>query len=114
MKKFMALYMAPAAEFENMMRNSTPDQQQKGMQAWMKWMTDHKASIVEGGAPLGKTKRVDPAGVSDARNGVGGYSIVQAETHEAASKLFGKDHPHLQMMPGAWVEVMEVIQLPGM
>ena len=27
MKKFMALYMAPAAEFEKMMTNATPDQQ---------------------------------------------------------------------------------------
>ena len=25
----------------------------------MKWMNANKASIVEGGAPLGKTKRVD-------------------------------------------------------
>jgi hypothetical protein len=113
MKKFMALYMAPAAEFEKMMRNATPEQQQKGMQAWMKWMNDNKASIVEGGAPLGRTKRVDAAGVADMRNGIGGYSIVQAETQDAAAKLFGKDHPHLQM-PGAWVEVLEVIQLPGM
>jgi hypothetical protein len=40
MKKFMAIYMAPAAEFERMMRSSTPEQQRKGMEAWMKWMTD--------------------------------------------------------------------------
>ena len=113
MKKFMALYMANAAEFEKMMRNATPEQQQKGMQAWMSWMNANKASLVDGGAPLGKTKRADAAGVSDTRNGIGGYSIVQAESHEAATKLFGKDHPHLQM-PGAWVEVLEVIQLPGM
>ena len=105
MKKFMAIYMAPAAEFENMMRSSTPEQQRKGMEAWMKWMNENKASIVEGGAPLGKTKRADATGVSDVKNNVGGYSIVQAETHEAAAKLFGKDHPHLHM-PGAWVEIL--------
>ena len=27
------------------------------MEAWMKWMNQNKASILEGGAPLGKTKR---------------------------------------------------------
>jgi hypothetical protein len=113
MKKFMALYMAPAAAIEQMMRNATPEQQQKGMEAWMKWMNASKASLVDGGAPLGKTKRADTAGVSDTKNSVCGYSIVQADTHEAATKLFGKDHPHLQM-PGAWVEILEVIQLPGM
>ena len=113
MKKFLVLYMAKGAEFENMMKNATPEQQKKGMEAWMKWMGDHKASIVEGGAPLGKTKKVDSKGASDTKNDIGGYSIVQAETAGAATKLFGKDHPHLQM-PGAWVEVIEVMHVPGM
>ena len=113
MKKFLVLYMAKGAEFEKMMKDATPEQQKKGMEAWMKWMGDHKASIVEGGAPLGKTKKVDSKGASDTKNDIGGYSIVQAETASAATKLFGKDHPHLQM-PGAWVEVIEVMHIPGM
>ena len=32
---------------------------------------------------------------------------------EAATKLFGKDHPHLQI-PGGWIEVIEVMHIPGM
>ena len=87
MKKFMVLYMANGAEFERMMKNSTPEQQKKGMEAWMKWMGDHKASLVDGGAPLGKTKRVDAKGASDTKNDIGGYSIVQAETADAAATL---------------------------
>ncbi len=68
MKKFMVLYMASGAEFEKMMKSSTPEQQQKGMEAWMKWMNANKASLVDGGAPLGKTKRVDQNGASNTRN----------------------------------------------
>ena len=113
MKKFMAIYMASGADFERMMKTSTPEQQNKGMESWMKWMNENKASILEGGAPLGKTKRADTTGISDTKNNIGGYSIVQAETHDAAAKLFGKDHPHLQM-PGAWVEILEIMPLPGM
>ena len=79
----------------------------------MKWMGDHKSSLVDGGAPLGKTKRVDAKSTTDTKNEVGGYSIVQAASADAAAKLFGKDHPHLQM-PGAWIEVIEVMQVPGM
>jgi hypothetical protein len=105
--------MANGADFERMMKNSTPEQQQKGMEAWMKWMGDKKSSLVDGGAPLGKTKRVDAKGVSDTKNDIGGYSIVQAETADDAAKLIGTDHPHLQM-PSAWVEVIEVRQIPGM
>ncbi len=114
MKKFMVLYMADPATFETMMKNSTPEMQKKGMEAWMKWMGAHQASLVDGGAPLGKTKRVDATGAKDAKNSIGGYSVIQADSHEAAAKLFGKDHPHLQMMPGAWVEVVEIMPMPGM
>ena len=113
MTKFLVLYMAAPADFERMMKESTPEQQQKGMEAWMKWMGEHQASLVDGGAPLGKTKKVDGKGVSDTKNGIGGYSIVQADSADAAAKIFGKDHPHLQM-PGAWVEIVEIMQLPGM
>jgi hypothetical protein len=113
MKKFMALYMASGADFERMMKDSTPEQQQKGMEAWMAWMGANKASIIDGGAPLGKTKRVDAKGASDAKNGIGGYSIVQAPSHDDAAKLFDKQHPHLQM-PGAWVEIVEIMHIPGM
>src|SRR6201984_1997828 len=113
MKKFMALYMASGAAFEEMMKNSTPEQRQKGMDAWMKWMNANKASIVEGGAPLGKTKRVDSNGASNTKNAIGGYSVVQAESHDAATKIFGDDHPPLQM-PGASIEIIEIMPLPGM
>jgi hypothetical protein len=112
MKKFMVLYMASKAEFEKMMKNSTPEQHQKGMEAWMKWMNENRTSLVDGGAPLGKTKRVDSNGASNTKNEIGGYSVVQAESHDAAAKMFGKDHPHLQV-PGAWIEIVEIMPLPG-
>jgi hypothetical protein len=113
MKKFIILYMAPSTQIEQMMKNATPEQQSKGMDAWMKWMNANKGSLVDGGAPLGKTKRVDAKGTTDTKNEVCGYSIVQADTHDAAGRLFGKDHPHLQM-PGAWIEIVEIRQIPGM
>ena len=113
MTKFMVLYMANQADFETMMRNSTPEQQRKGMEAWMKWMGQNQAALIDGGAPLGRSKRVDAQGVSDTRNSLGGYSIVQADSAEAAAKMFGSDHPHLQM-PGAWIEVVEIRPVPGM
>jgi hypothetical protein len=112
-KKYMVLYMASGAAFAKMMKESTPKQQEKGMQAWLKWMNKHKKSLVDGGAPLGKTKRVDAKGAANAKNEIGGYSIVQAQSHDAAAKMFGKDHPHLQI-PGAWLEIVEILPIPGM
>lgn len=112
MKKFFVLYMAPVAEFEKMMANSTPEQQKAGMDEWMQWAEAHKNDIVDLGAPLGKTKRVTASEVSDVRNDIGGYSIVQAESREAAAELF-KGHSHLKI-PGASIEVMEIMSMPGM
>jgi hypothetical protein len=40
------------------------------------------------------------------------YSIVEAESHDAAAKLFS-DNPHLQI-PQAFIEVMEIPPLPPM
>jgi len=114
MKKFLVLYMAPSAQFQEAMKNTTPEQQQQGMDAWMKWMQANQGSLADGGAPLGKTKRVDAGGAKDIRNDIGGYSIVQADSHDAAAKIFGKDHPHLQWMPGAWIEIVEMMPMPGM
>jgi hypothetical protein len=113
MKKFMVLYMASPAAFEKMMKSSTPEQQKKGMDAWMKWMDKNKKSLVDGGAPLGKTKRVDAKGARNTKNEVGGYSIVQARSHDDAAKMFGKDHPHLQHQ-GTWIEIIEIMPIPGM
>ena len=93
MKKFLVLYMANGAAFEQMMKNSTPEQQKKGMEAWMKWMGDHQASLVDGGAPLGKTKRVNSKGASDTKNDVGGYSVVQAEIGRRGDRDFRQGPP---------------------
>jgi hypothetical protein len=75
MKKFVVLYMASSQDFEKMMKDSTPEQQSKGMDAWMNWMDANKKSIVDAEAPLGKTKRVDSKGSSGTKNEIGGYSI---------------------------------------
>jgi len=113
MKKFLALYMADAAGMTEMMKNSTPEQRRKGTAAWEKWMEDNKASLADRGAPVGKTKRVDAKGIKDAKNDVCGYSIVQANSADEAAKIFGKDQPFLQM-PGATIDLIEIIEMSGM
>jgi hypothetical protein len=113
MKKFLVLYMADPAAMADMMKNSTPEQQKKGMEAWKKWMDKHKASLIDPGAPVGKTKRVDSKGASDTKNAIGGYSTIKAESAEAAAKILGTDHPHFQM-PNSWIEVTEILEMPGM
>ena len=53
---------------------------------------------------LGKTKRIDAKGISDTKNEITAYTIVQAESHEAAAELFA-NHPYFMIFPGQSVDV---------
>jgi hypothetical protein len=111
MKKFLVLYKAPSSSFEQM-KKATPEQQKAGMDAWMTWSKKAASSIVDLGAPLGKSLRVTTAGSSPVTNELGGYSILQAESKEALARTL-ESHPHFHAPDGS-IEVIEVLPLPGM
>ena len=79
---------------------------------WKKWMSDHAKMFADMGGGAGKTKRVAAQGTSDTRNDVMLYAIVEAESHDAATRSF-EGHPHLQI-PESSIEIMEIHPLPGM
>ena len=115
MKKFMAIYTgtpAGRAEWERLSAEERSSRQAAGMRAWREWGATHQGVIVDGGGPLGKTKRASKQGISDARNNMAGYVILQAESHEAAARLF-ENHPHFSIFPGDGVEIMECLPVPG-
>jgi hypothetical protein len=64
------------------------------------------------GGPLGKTKKVSDKGVADISNELGAFTVVRAESHEAAAKMF-EGHPHFTVFPGEGVEVMPVLPIPA-
>jgi len=84
----------------------------KGMQAWGAWMAAHAGQIVDVGGPLGKTKRVSAAGIADTSNNIAAYIVVEADSHEAAARLF-ESHPHFSIFPGDGVDVMPCLPIPG-
>ena len=47
-----------------------------------------------------------------ATNDLGGYSLLQAESKEALAEVL-KGHPHF-MMPDGFIEVVEIMPIPGM
>jgi hypothetical protein len=115
MKQFMAVYLgSPAArsKWDKLSEAERKERQAAGMKAWQDWMAKNRDSVVENGGPLGKTKRADANGISEARNDLAAYVIVRAESQEAAAKLF-LNHPHFTVFPGEAVEVMECLPVPG-
>jgi hypothetical protein len=118
MKKFLAIYVGTAQAFEKSNWNARPEAQrrqieQEGMRAWAEWGARYQKSILVQGGPLGKTKRIASTGVSDIKNTMTGYVVVQAESHEAAARMF-ENHPHFAIFPGDSVEVMECTEIPGL
>ena len=111
MKKFMALYMAPAAVIEQMMK-IPPEETREIMEAWTDWGEEHAERIVTMGSPLGRTLTVTAKGTTETSNEVTGYSVVEAESHEDAASIFA-GHPHLAMGDTS-IDILECVVLPGM
>lgn len=110
MKHFLAIYTG-SPDNQIGPGDMDPAEIGRGMDAWGKWMEDHAANVVVRGGPVGKTKKTSKAGVQDIRNLIAGYTIVQAEDHAAAAKMF-EGHPHFAIFPGDAVEVMECLPIP--
>jgi hypothetical protein len=86
--------------------------EKEGISAWKAWVEKHHAAIVAMGGPLGKTKKVSQRGIDDTSNDIGAFTVVRADSHEAAAKLF-ENHPHFAIFPGDSVEIMPVLPIPG-
>jgi hypothetical protein len=86
--------------------------EQEGIAAWQAWVARHQAAIVAMGGPLGKTKKVAQRGIEDTTNELAAFTVVRADSHEQAAKLFEK-HPHFTIFPGDSIEIMPVLPVPG-
>lgn len=116
MKKFLAIYYgSPEAmnKWASLSEAAKQDRQKEGIKTWAAWGERNSKLIKDVGNPLGKTKKVNEKGIADTKNLLTAYTIVEAETHEEAAKLFVK-HPHFEIFPGDSIEIMECLPLPNL
>ena len=114
MKHYLAIFTGSPASMDAWNSMDVAQREAKemaGMTAWKAWAEKNQAAIVDHGAPLRKTKQVTSNGIADIRNNMGAYTVVQADSQEAAAKLF-ENHPHFTIFPGEGVEVMECLPMP--
>lgn len=108
-QKFLFLYHAPAS---NPPHQPSPEQVQQILAAWGAWKAKFKANIVDIGDGLKPEGRVLFNGVvtdgpyAESKDVVGGYSIVQAESYEAAL-VFARECP-INHVPGSKIEIREM------
>jgi len=109
----MVIYHA-SNDVMKQMESSTPEDQKKGMEAWMVWAQKCGTHLVDLGNPLMNGLALSPDGKSQLSNkGVRGYSVLQAENMEEAKALL-KGHPHLAENADCSIEVHEAMPVPGM
>jgi hypothetical protein len=109
MAKYLLNYVAPVSAAEQM-QSANPEDGKKMMDLWMGWFQRNGSAIVDVGTPTQKVASIGPE--RKAEGHIGGYSIVQADSVDALKGML-KDHPHM-MMPGASIEIMELLAMPGM
>lgn len=88
----------------------SPEEGARVMAAWQAWFADMGPAVVDGGAPVGMSSTVSSSGVTEGggANPLSGYSIVQADSLEAACDM-AKGCPMLA--DGGSVEVAERMEM---
>jgi hypothetical protein len=114
--KYLVLYRSEGAlsgmTVSEMFAKSTPEQMEAGMAAWRAWYEKCGSTVVDLGAPLDKSTTVKPGSSASGKTSITGYSILQAASMEEAVSLI-EGHPHFHA-PGATVEILECVTMPGM
>jgi hypothetical protein len=108
LKKFLVLYLVPGEVMADWAKTDPAIRkpaEEKMKVDWGRWMGEH-ANMITLTEAAGKTKAVAADGITDAKNDIMLYSIVEAESHDAAAKAFAQ-HPHLTI-PQSSIQVMEV------
>lgn len=114
MPRFVAVYtMKPedVAAFRARPKSEQEAIDKVGLEAWEEWRKRNASAIVAIDVMVGKTKRVTKSGITDARNQIAGFLIVEAVDISAAAALF-RDHPHITIFPGDGIDVMPVVTGP--
>ncbi len=91
----------------------TPEEGAAHMARWNAWVEDLGDAMVNPGTPMGMSKTVTAAGVTDGGgpNPLSGFSIVSADNMDAAIEI-AKNCPFIEM-DNASIELAEAMQMPG-
>ncbi len=112
MKKFIVIYLAPKnATWKT--KESSPEEKEESMKAWMAWAQKCGDHLVDFGSPLGNGMTIRPGGnTSASESEILGYSIMQADSMKLALRLL-EDHPHLDWNTACEIELREALPAPG-
>jgi hypothetical protein len=107
MTKYIYLYRGPAPPMDQF----TAEQAAEQMQAWGEWMGRVGSALADGGAPFGARLAVSDDGTNPPPSDQNGYTIVEADSLDAARALTD-GHPFLSEGKGQFsIEIFELVPM---
>ncbi|MEO5778653.1 MULTISPECIES: YciI family protein [Arthrobacter] len=108
MSKFIFLYKGPATPMDQF----TEEQSAAQIAAWGAWMEKVGPALVDAGAPFAPARTaISDDGSGTEASDLNGYTIVQADSLEAATAL-ADGHPFLADANGTYaVEIFELAEM---
>ncbi len=113
MSKFLVMYLVPVAVMEDWKTTDIEVRkpaEEKMRAQWDAWTGEHAHAVTTTEA-AGRTRLVSKDGISDTKNDLMLYSIVEAPSHDIVAEMFAA-HPHLQI-PQSSIEITEVRAMGG-
>jgi hypothetical protein len=107
MSKYLYLYRGPATPLDEF----TPEQGAEQAAAWGEWMSRVGSALADVGSPFGERVAVADDGTTPATSDQNGYSIIEADSLDAA-KTFADKHPFLSEGKGRFaIEIFELVPM---
>ena len=105
------MYRVPVETMNEWKKNTSPEemktQGEKLGADMMAWNKKNENALVDKGLPLGKNTRLSSEGAKAVTNDLNFYQVIEAESIDAVIEVF-KDNPHIQAIPTAYIDIMEV------
>lgn len=109
MARYMLLYKGAATDMSAM----SPEEIETEMGMWMAWYGGLGDSVTDMGAPFGHASSVVDDGSAGTPSGLTGYSIVEADSLEAAQAMTA-GHPYIREGNGNYaIDVFELYDMMG-
>ena len=112
MKKFICVYRVPVEVAEKWKKESSEEERKKQdaeMGVKMSaWLAKYDKEIVDKGLPLGTNTRLTKDGATPMTNDMNYYCVIEAAS---AEEVVGIVKDGLVLVPGAFIDIMEVPEM---
>jgi len=104
MAEFLAILNGAATDEAR--ESITPADSSAFVERWNLWAGELGDALVDPGSPLYRKVRLTAGAAEQFEDSKVAYALVDADSHDQAVEMFAT-HPHLELIPGNSIEIIE-------